>query len=81
VANAQGWGDRLAGSVPPELVSPLALSADGSVVIRFEVLADRGRGSAVKPARPAGRSQENKPAPATTTTPPTGAANEKVTHG
>ena len=53
--DAQGWGDRLAGSVPPELVSPLALSADGSVVIRFEVLPDRGRASTRNPARPSGR--------------------------
>lgn len=39
--DAQSWGERLAGSVPPELVSPLALSADGSVLLRFEVLPER----------------------------------------
>jgi hypothetical protein len=78
--DAQGWGERLAGSVPPELVSPLALSADGSVVIRFEVLPDRGRASALKPARPAGRARENKRTKAATAS-PAGAATEKVTHG
>ena len=78
--DAQGWGDRLAGSLPPELVSPLALSADGSVLIRFEVLPDRGRASTRNPARPAGRIRENKQTPATTTS-PAGAADEKVTHG
>ena len=38
VAGTSGdWGERLAGGVPPELVSPHALTADGSVSVRFEI--------------------------------------------
>ncbi len=63
--DAKGWGERLAGSVPPELVSPLALSPDGSVMVRFEVLpATRGRTQPretrpprVRPARKASKKE------------------------
>lgn len=51
--DARGWGERLAASVPPELVAPHALSADGSVTVRFEVAPERVRTAAKKPQRQA----------------------------
>ncbi|MGR4867338.1 DUF6603 domain-containing protein [Variovorax sp. LARHSF232] len=70
--NAQGWGERLAGSVPPELVSPLALSADGSVTVRFEVLPASGRVRTLNPTKP--------PKPVSPVK-PKDKAKERVTHG
>ncbi|MDM0043056.1 hypothetical protein QTH91_01045 [Variovorax dokdonensis] len=58
--DADGWGERLAENVPPQLVAPLALSADGAVRVRFEVLP-----ATTRPTRPTPPTRPTRPTPPT----------------